>query len=226
MPSSSHSPSSLSSKSQGAFTLVEVLITVGMALIVVTITFGSLLYSARASRDSRIKTNKDFELMKVYAQMRQQMLNLYASPNFPYSLIGEKGKDEGEDSIRFYTASPVVARGVCEASYSIQETEEGKLFLAYREFPYARKMDLIEDSTRLESEEELWRKMTDAVTGLSLTYMSEEKEYTEWREKSLPERIIVSLWYSAGSQVENFSFSVSPGMNALKKKTLKKQDRP
>ncbi len=207
-------------RGQPGFTFIETLVTVGLALMVVTLAFTTLYYSSRASRDCRIKTNLDFELMKVYAQMRQQMLNIYVAKDLYNSIISEKTTDENRHSIRFFTTSPIIGRGIVEADYSIQSNEDGKPYMAYREFPFPHVMET-NDSSTLEASladskdsgiDYQWRKISDAIVGLTFSFIQDEKELQEWKGNSLPSTIIVSLWYTAKQEVQSFSFTVAPGL--------------
>jgi type II secretory pathway component PulJ len=196
------------------FTLIEMLVTVGLAVMVIALTFSSLYYSARASRDSRIRTNLDFEFMKVFAQMRQQLINFYLSPVQESSLLGVKGKEERTDELHFFTASPVIGRGIVEAAYGIRKSEDDKSYLVYKEFPYTRKLEILESTMAPQFDEDRWRKVTDAVVGLSFDYESNEKLFDEWKDNRPPDRIIVALWYTAEQEVKSFTFSVTPGIIA------------
>ncbi|MHC9539234.1 MAG: type II secretion system protein [Vulcanimicrobiota bacterium] len=203
------------------FTFIEILVTSGLALMVVTLAFTSLYYSSRASRDCRINTNLDFEIMKIYAQMRQQMLNIYVAKDLYDSMISEKTEVENRHTIRFFTTSPVIGRGIVEADYSIQHTEYGKPYMAYREFPFTHVMES-NDSSTLEATlaeandsgiDYQWRKISDAIVGLTFSYLKDDNELDEWKGNGLPSTIVVSLWYTAKQDVQSFSFTVAPGLS-------------
>jgi prepilin-type N-terminal cleavage/methylation domain-containing protein len=218
---SSH-PSKSSSNNFRGFTLIEILITVALALMVIGLTFTSFYYSARASRQARINTNVDFELMKLYAQMRQQMLNMYVPRDQSAPLKGRKTKDEHCDELYFFTSSPVVGKGVVEASYAIKKTEEGTPFLAYRELLCRNRIEMDEgNDIAIPSDlpEEQWRKLSNGIQGLSVTYMEKEKVSDEWSENKLPQQVVVSLWYTADKEERNFSFCVTPGLYVDTSKT-------
>lgn len=208
-----------SDKKETGFTLFEMLLTVLLALMVITLSFGSLYYSSKGSRDARIKTNLDFELMKAYAQIRQQIINLYKSPFQDVSLKGRKGKEQKRDEIMFYSSSPVFGKGVIEAAYAIRMDGE-RPYLVYREFPYTRKIEFKEDlSTTIGATEEdyeidevKWRKVSDAITGITFEYFKMDRGYEEWDDKNLPERIEVSLWYETKDTPLCFSFSIIPAV--------------
>jgi len=207
---------------QPGFTFIEILVTSGLALMVVTLAFTSLYYSSRASRDCRINTNLDFEIMKIYAQMRQQMLNLYIAKDLYDSMISEKTEVENRHNIRFFTTSPVLGRGIVEADYSIQHSEDGKPYMAYREFPFPHVMERNDSSTLEATLSEMnesgidfqWRKISDAIVGLTFSYLDDKDTvFEEWKGNSLPSTIVVSLWYTAKQDVHSFSFTVAPGLS-------------
>jgi hypothetical protein len=200
------------SRAGAGFTLIEMVVTIGLTLMVITLTFSSLYYSARASRDSRMRTNLDFELMKVFAQMRQQLVNFYICPLQETSMLGVKGKEDHTDELHFFTASPIVGRGIVEAAYGIRKSEDERTYLVYKEYPYTRKIEIVESTLEPRFDEDKWRKVSDAIVGLSFGYQSEEKIYDEWKDKKPPDRIIVSLWYTAEKDVQSFTFSVTPGI--------------
>jgi hypothetical protein len=182
---------------------------------VIGLTFTTFYYSARASREARINTNIDFELMKVYAQMRQQLVNMYVPRDQSPSIKGRKTKDERRDELYFFTSSPVVGKGIVEAAYAIKGGDTGTPYLAYREFPCPGKLLVEEseqDSALRELEEEKWRQLSPGIRGISVTYMENEAITEEWDTNRLPQQIVVSLWYTADREDKGFSFSVTPGM--------------
>lgn len=178
---------------------------------VITLAFASLYYSARGSRDALMTTNRDFELMRVYAQMRQQLVNFYISPDQDLSLQGEKGIEEKHDSIEFYTSSPVQGKGVVDAYYAIKTGDE-KDYLAYREFPFTKKIEMIEPTAMEDAIGIRWMKVSDRINGMKLSYYQGDQEFKEWKDNEPPERIVTELFYTVGKEVESFSFSVAPGI--------------
>jgi prepilin-type N-terminal cleavage/methylation domain-containing protein len=186
---------------RSGFTLLEVVVTVFLVSIVLTLGFSSLFFSARFSTDQRLRQYKEREFARIYAQMRRQFLCIYASDSVEESLEGIKGMEERKDEIRFLTASPVFGGGVVEAEYFVVAREDGSHYLAYSEFPYAGKMDF-EGGREVE--------ISGIIDGLKVEYGSGEQVFEQWKDKEAPEKIIVTLY----SQKDEFRFTAVPGIKA------------
>jgi len=211
--------SSYSSRSSyngfAGFTLLEVMLTVGLALMVIGLTFTTLYYSAKASREARINTNVDFELMKIYAQMRQQLLNMYIPRDQSAPVKGRKTKDEHRDELYFFTASPVMGKGIVEAAYAIKGGDTGTPYLAYREFACQARLQVEEsdDNPAIKQlQEEKWRTLSPGIRGLSLQFTEKEAITEEWDTNRVPQKIEVTLWYTADREDRGVSFTVTPGL--------------
>lgn len=218
----------LSSKfSKKGVTFAELLTALGLGLLVMTITVGSLYYSSRAAKEASSVSSRDFELMKVYHQMRIQLLDLYESPysdDFPVSFQQEKAPGPEMDMFRFLTTKSMNGYGTVEAAYSIQKEEDGDTWLGYREEPFPRNMTLAEN-TIAHLPPEQWKQLSARITGMTITYISGTDgeniiEETVLPEGALPGKIKISLFYRAQTGTEEFGFTVTPGIVMLKREGL------
>lgn len=195
-------------RNKKGFTLIEVLITLGLTAIVLGLAYSSLYYTFKASGATRERLKEEFELMRVYSQLRQELLSLYISPHRKNSLVGKKGAEEKRAEIHFLTAAPILNSGVAEAGLKIeQDRETNRYFLAYEEFPFPGRDDFLQGE---------FYKLSDLITGLEIEYMEREDKFLEWDRPDLPEKIRITLWYVSGKNDENFSFVVKPGLRAEK----------
>ncbi|MFH0801203.1 MAG: type II secretion system protein [bacterium] len=183
------------------FTLLEVVITVFLVSIVMTLGFASLFFSARFSTDQRLRQYKEREFAKIYTQMRRQLLCLYSAPLRDKSFEGIKGLEEKKDQLLFLTASPIFGSGVVEAGYSVVARDDGSHYLGYREFPFAGSNGF---------QEVKWMEISAIIDGIKVEYGSGEQIFDEWKDQEVPEKIRVTLY----SKEEDFSFTVVPGLKA------------
>lgn len=190
-----------SGKFKRAFTLLEVVITVCLVSIVLTLGFASLFFSAHFSTDQRLRQYKEREFAKIFSQMRRQLLCLYSASARDKSFEGIKGIEEKKDELSFLTAAPVFGNGVVEAGYSIAARDDGSHYLAYSEFPFAGKSDY-EGGQMVE--------ISAMIDGIKVEYGSGEQRFDEWKDTEVPEKIRVTLY----SKDEKFSFTVVPGIKA------------
>ncbi|MCA9791671.1 MAG: prepilin-type N-terminal cleavage/methylation domain-containing protein, partial [Candidatus Eremiobacteraeota bacterium] len=113
------------------FTLVEVLVALGLVILIYALVGFTTLQVARYTRRSQEAANRKTRLISASNQLRWQ-LRCLAAPTGAQALAGQRTDTEGRDRLRFLTSRPAKDRGVVEVAYEIQEVDD-KPTLMYRE---------------------------------------------------------------------------------------------
>ena len=186
------------------FTLIEVLVTIGLILLVLSLAGSSLYFIIRSTTDSRILLYENREIMKVYGQMRQQLLSLYLSPHRNLSIRAIRGESEGQDEIIFLTSAPLYSSGIAQAGYMIKKNEKGEKYLVYSEFPYVLKEDFAPAETRV---------LSKMVNGLKIRCFENFIPADNWEKAGFPDKIEITL-FLADRGKNRFTFTVTPGISS------------
>lgn len=189
------------------FTLIEVMITVFIVALVLGLVFSTLYITALSSKSLMSKSKRYSDIMKVYFQMREQLISLYKSGNSPYMLKGSPGAQEKSDSLYLITAAPSIVRGVTEVQYEMKKDEKGNTYLAYRELPYPGH----KTADTSGQNDKNWEVLSKKITGLKLDYAKGNLWFTEWDKEEPPEAVRVTLYYNEEGIEQKFTFSAVPG---------------
>jgi prepilin-type N-terminal cleavage/methylation domain-containing protein len=218
----------MKSKNAWGFTFIEVLVSLALVALVLSLGYFSLVYSARFSREARLKTYREHEIMKVFAQMRGQLLNAYVNPNFTYNLIGLKTKEVKQDALYFLTSSLLHYSTVGEAGYKIIKQGDQKV-LAYREYPYPVKAHFTDDFIQGWDDEDShqtssndinqpksykWVPLARDINGMEIEYYRGELPMDDWKTADLPDKITITLWYKDQPEDSKYSFTMVPGLKS------------
>ena len=156
-------------------------------------------------------TSYDFEIMRVYGQMRRQLLSLYKNPNTKWKcFVGKKENQPRFDSMRFFTTASAQGSGTVEVFYSIQKDEDGNTYLAYRESPFTRDMEKAEKDGEFDAEYSLV--LSSKVKGMSIICEENGKEVEVWDKEGMPDRIKVKIYYELNKKENCFEFSAVPAV--------------
>jgi len=187
------------------FTLIEILVTVGIIVLVLSLAGGSLFYILRSSSESRKTLYQKREIMKTYAQLNNQLLCIYLSSNKTYALKGLPGATNGEDEIHFLTASPIFSDGIAEVGYGLIKNQKGEILLGYSEIPFPVKGDYAEAKML---------PLTPVIKGLKFRYLNQGITLDRWEETTPPEKIEITFWLDNEGK-QTFSFNIRPANRAL-----------
>ncbi len=196
--------------SKKGFTLIELVVTLAIVSIVIGLSLSALVYSSRGTKEASSVTSRDFEMMRVYSQMRTQLISLYKSPHFKKSFIEKNENEPKLDSIRFFTTSSAGGSGTVEAFYSIVKGENDEKYLAYYEYPMTRDMEKAEADG--ENKEEIPIVFSSRIKGMTISCESGGEQTKPWEKDEIPEIIKITLYYEIQKQEETFEFSVKPAI--------------
>lgn len=197
--------------SRAAFTLVELIVTLGIAMIVIGLALTAMTYGISGYREITENNHRDAELMQQYPQMRRQLLTAISYDRYTTNMIGTKGEFPKEDSIRFFTTTSREGRqSYVEAYYSIESDKDGKPHLAYHEYPFSRDLEKCDNDGTFHEEESI--QLSDMITGMSIKYESGGNLVDSWRKKELPQKVMVTFYYEFDHHEETFTFSVTPAI--------------
>ena len=191
--------------SKFGLTFTELIIATAVALILSAL--GVLIFVGSTREIAVIKksTDRDFELAKIYWQIKRQIFSLYES-NYPKNIEFVKSEDGKSDYLRFFTSSPEIGKGVCEACYYIgNDGDKKKLF--YFENPFPRRFD---EENRLLTEKS-GHVLSEFITGINFTFFSNGKEI-EGDISSFPDYVSIKLFYNEDNKEQYFEFAVHPGL--------------
>ncbi len=205
-----------------AFTLVEILIVMGLVAILMTIMLITVTRVARITRQTTQSALRRKHWLQVAEQLRWQLRNLHVPVKLDppkaglkaglvgsheTPLWGEPGNEEGRDTLNFLTSWVSRKSGVCEVGYRLQPRNSGSgLDLGYREFPLRDRSGLHIS----QAAEAPWRVLLDDVTQFSLDYSDDGWLWRrDWSETKAPRRIRVHL---EAERLPVLDFQVTPGM--------------
>ncbi len=206
---------SKSNSSEPGFTLVEILVTIGIALMVMSLALGALIYGINGSRTARMANRRDFEIMKVYPQMRRQLLSIMKSETFSKSFIETNADSPNSDSLRFFSTISTTGRKTSiEAYYSIGKKENGKNVLLYSEYPIPRDMEKAQ--TNGDFAKEAPEVISEFITGMTVKCEDSTKTVKDpWNDSQIPNKIMVTLNYMEEGRENSYTFTVCPAINIL-----------
>lgn len=190
------------------FTFAELIIAVSVALIISVLTVLIFVGSTREIGEIRSNSTRDFELAKVYWQIKKQIFSAYES-KFSKNVEYVTSEDRKSDYIRFFTASPEVGTGVCEACYYIGKDKNNKKVLYYFENPFPREFD--KDNRDLT--EKNGHVISEYITGINFSFFKNKKEI-EGNISSFGniDYVYVKLYYTQNNKEQVFEFAVHPGL--------------
>lgn len=201
-----------SAQKSRAFTLVEMMITLGLVAIVYAITSGILLQIARFSKEGRRVAQSRFELLTQVETLRYQLRTLVYPDDF-VALSGRRSGLKGRDTITFLTTSGRKLKGLVEVGYKIEETVDPDSAqpthsLFYREFPFRRS-----ELRRLDEQQEgKWEAVLTGIDAFEFEYTSNRTSWQkEWTEESPPVAIRVSI-RRVQPNSDKIAFEVTPGI--------------
>jgi len=198
------------SRCQG-FTLIEVLLVIGLTLLVLTLVFSSLYYTGRSTARTRAGVVMKGDLMKHFHQIRYQLINLY-KPKDGETLTGVEGTKARKSELYFLTTSLKQRKGVGEVGYKIITDYDGTDYLAYTEFPYPR-----ERRFALNNSQDKWKPASRLIQGLTVEYDLNREWKKSWKYDEPPSRIRITFWYRQDENDKTltpFSFIVVPGIKS------------
>lgn len=189
------------------FTFAELIIAVFVALILSALGVLIFVGSTREIGQIRNASKRDFELAKVYWQIKRQLFSVYVNPEMKFKRDIEfvSSDDNKSDYIRFFTASPEVGDGVCEACYYIGKDKNNKKVLFYFENPFPREFD--KDNRDLT--EKKGHVVSDFVTGIHFTFFTNGKEVeSDVSSFRTVDYVNVKLYYLEENKEQIFEFAV------------------
>ena len=196
------------------FTLLEVIVVIGLAVMVLTLVYGTLFYGGKNAARARAEIVKKNEILKQFHRIRFQLLDLYL-PDSGVSLQGEEGTQVRRSELYFITSSLKYHKGVGEVGYKMLTDSDGSEYLGYTEFPYPR-----EDRFAVNNQLDKWNVASPLIKGFTVEYKQGADWVKEWQEKTAPDSIRVILWYE-GEEIERetqlmpYTFMVSPGITSV-----------
>lgn len=190
------------------FTFAELIIAVFVALILSGLAVLIFVSSTREIGQIKRASDRDFELAKVYWHIKRQFFSAYDNPNSNFSKKIEfvASEDKKSDFIRFFSASPEVGTGVCEACYYIEKNKD-KNALFYFENPFPREFN---EENRLLAKKSGYV-LSEFITGINFTFFKNGKEI-EGDISSFPDYVYVKLYYIEENKEQVFEFAVHPGI--------------
>jgi len=197
-------------KSRG-FTLFEVIIMVALTVLVMTLVYTTLYYGGRSTARTRVNILKKQDILKQFHQIRFQLINLYHSDGI--CLEGKEGRTERKSEVYFLTTSLKYRKGVGEVGYKMITDYDGKTYLAYTEFPYAR-----ENRFALNNHMDKWYVASEMIKGFTAEYRSPTGWAKAWDGKNPPRKIRITLWYKEEADDKTltpYRFIVTPGIKSV-----------
>jgi hypothetical protein len=204
------------SVSAWAFTLVEMMLTLGLVALMYTMISGILIQVARHVKVGRQVAENRYQFLREIETLRYQFRSLYY-PASAVGLLAQRGDLKGRDSVRFLTSRGRKYRGVVEVGYKIAsyldpEDNQERLGLFYREFPFRRRM--LRDMD--EYEEGRWELLLPETSFLSLEYSASGQVWQrEWDGTIAPRMIRIRVDRAEPSS-DRFAFDVTPGVGAAR----------
>lgn len=191
--------------------MLEVIVAVSLTIFILTAVYSTLYYAGKSTAQTRAQTLKKQEIMKVFFQMRRQLVNLYGNKE-QASLLGIEGLSPKESEIYFITTGPMNSAGVGEVGYKIKREYEETPSLYYTEFPYPR----LKDPFAYNNVRDKWHPVSTIIKGFQAEYESQNEWFREWKKKELPDSIRITLWYEEepGGNLASYTFTVVPGLKS------------
>ena len=195
-------------RSNLGFTFAELIIAIFVALVLSGLAVLIFVGSTREIGQIKRASDRDFELARVYWQIKRQIFSAYDNPNsdFKKNIEFVSSEDKKSDFLRFFCASPEVGTGVCEACYYIGKNKD-KNALFYFENPFPREFN---EENRLLAEKN-GHILSEFITGINFTFLKNGKEI-EGNISSFPDYIYVKLYYIEENKEQVFEFAVHHGV--------------
>lgn len=210
------------SNKRAAYTLLELLVAMGLAVMTISMLSYSTLRISATVRMSESRFERKSKMIAAAEQMRWQLRCLYTGsfkedserPNshlYPgtikYQLYGKRGSTADSDILIFNTTFIPKASGTVEVGYCILTDETGKRYLAYRQFPWVDYQGLHD---YIEFAEAPWKVCSYDIVGMNLEYSHDSKIWQqEWTEQTAPQWVRVTLIPNEG---EPFVIQVAPAV--------------
>ena len=185
---------------------MEVLVTAALVALVLALTGGALLFTTKAAAKTRAMIYRQKDIARVFAQMRQQLLNLYNSGHRKDYVLGNPGEMENRDEIFFLTSTPLYSQSTAEVGYKIMSDENGPPYLAYREFPFVEKEGFAESK---------WKPFSRQVEGMKIFYYQGDAKSDRWDNDGYPDKFEITLFYRDKDDPEkllDMTFDVVPAL--------------
>lgn len=204
------------------FTLLEVLLAVGLISLLGTLLLVIVARMARLTRETTQAAMRRRHWIEAAENIRWQLRNLHqpSTKNPPESIAraglvgthetslwGEPGTQEGLDAVYFITTRPRRQQGVCEVGYRLRPREGGNYDLLAREFPLRERGGV---HTNAEFTEAPWKVALDDVTHLSFDYSADGWQWRrDWTDITPPRRVRVHM---EAPRLPALDFQVTPGI--------------
>lgn len=201
--------------SKTGFTFLEIIITLSIAAVIAGLTLFAFTASARGAKSARTVSEIDFELLKVYSKIRRQIISAYEPANLKKTFITEKSEDERSDSMCFFTESPEVGKGTVEAFYYIK-TDDGddkKKSLCYCEYPFVRDIEKVTGG--FDGRKNRGHVISEKITGMKISSIQNDEIIND-ELSSLPDTLLITLYYMRENKEESLEFTVKPGVKIAK----------
>lgn len=212
-----------------AFTLIEMLLTLGLVALVYTMVSSILVQIARYVKDGRRVAQSRYELLSTVEDLRYQLRSLYIPEGDP-CISGSVSTAEEWDVLRFLTTNGQTHKGVVEVGYQVRseapttksedETEgedeesnnaEKLSALYYREFRFRQR----ELRPLDEFQEAPWKVRLPNVSVFNLEYSAGSA--ADWKptwDQPEPPQTIRILIKRGGNNHDEIVFEVTPGVTA------------
>ncbi|MFP4498986.1 MAG: PilW family protein [Vulcanimicrobiota bacterium] len=200
-------------KRQQGFTLLEVIITVGLALMTLAAVYSALYFGSQGSAETRVNIAKKQVLMRQFYILRRQLINIYSAEGGEV-LLGEQGTAPRASELYFVTSDLENYQSIGEVGYKIEKDENGQNYLAYTEFPYPRTGNRF---AKFNYQDE-WKKASIVIQGFEVEYETQNLWRNEWKDSQLPDKIRVTFWYRENEQdpeLSPYTFIVVPGIKSI-----------
>ena len=218
IPRSTQRNLAASQEGSRAFTLVEMMLTLGLVALMYGMITGILIQVARYVKTGRQVAEERYAFLHEIEILRYQLRSLHY-PTSMEALLGVRGNMKGRDTVRFYTGRGRHYPGIVEVGYKIEsyidpkDPSKGEQFgLFYREFPFRREVMRSMD----EFQEGRWELLLPHTSLLSLEYSTSGQAWQkEWQGTIAPRIIRLRVDRSAPSN-DRFVFDVTPGEGAAR----------
>lgn len=191
-----------------AITLIEIVVVVGLVALLYLMVGYSTVQLSRASRFGTSACLTRQERLRTIELLRWQIRCLFV-PNEGSCLKGGRLPGEAEEAMSLITSAGQDNKGMVEATYRVLEDEQGKRYLAYREF---RTRDLRGLRPWTEQEEARFKPLDRGVKEMRLDYSPDGRIFQrEWDAPEPPKAVRVLLTYHDES---TFTTTVIPGLGS------------
>jgi general secretion pathway protein J len=194
------------------FTLLEILISIGILVVILTMIYGAFNSSLKAFSAMETRGDAHGQARLTLSRMSEEIASMYLAkedPNTATGLLGEDGDEDDlpADNLHFTSLSHIRwakdsrESELCEIGYFLEKDRDTEKSFLFRREDWNVDGNLQEGGVTLE--------LAEGVAGLNFRYHDGEEWFDDWDSKArngLPKAIEVVLLMSEPSQ-ERIAFS-------------------